>query len=235
MHTTRILAVPTSAALALLLIASPLQAQDESRTVADGGIAVPGWSGQIDASEAARGSTLEDARLAMDGTALHAVTGPAVAYWKDDASAAGDYMVSATFTEPAYMALNNHPHPYGIFVGGQSMGTDQQRYLYCATYGNGTFIVRGFGPEPFQLNGRRGQAHEAINEAAAEGEPVTQEITIAVHGNVVECSVNGSVVGSYPQADVLGEGKLSTTDGIYGIRLGHNTEARVTNLRVMQH
>ena len=52
------------------------------------------------------------------------------------------------------MNLNNHPHPYGIFIAGNDMGTDRQSYLYCAAYGDGTFIVRGFGPAPFQLNGR---------------------------------------------------------------------------------
>ncbi|MEX0892769.1 MAG: hypothetical protein WEB88_11415 [Gemmatimonadota bacterium] len=234
MRTTRT-AVSVTPILALLMAVAPAAAQDESRAVAGGGIAVPGWSGKIDAREAANGATLNDARLAMDGQALHAVTGPAVAYWKDDATASGDYMVSATFTEPAYMALNNHPHPYGIFIGGQNMGTDQQSYLYCATYGSGTFIVRGFGPEAFQLNGRRGEAHDAVNKAPGEGQPVTQQITLAVRGDVVQCSVNGTVVGSYPKADVVGEAKLSSTDGVYGIRLGHNTEARVTGLSVMQH
>ncbi|MEX2611200.1 MAG: hypothetical protein WEA24_14850, partial [Gemmatimonadota bacterium] len=217
MRTTRT-AVSVTPILALLMAVAPAAAQDESRAVAGGGIAVPGWSGKIDAREAANGATLNDARLAMDGQALHAVTGPAVAYWKDDATASGDYMVSATFTEPAYMALNNHPHPYGIFIGGQNMGTDQQSYLYCATYGSGTFIVRGFGPEAFQLNGRRGEAHDAVNKAPGEGQPVTQQITLAVRGDVVQCSVNGTVVGSYPKADVVGEAKLSSTDGVYGIR-----------------
>jgi hypothetical protein len=214
---------------------APASAQDESRSVAGGGIAVEGWSGQIDAREATRGATLNDARLAMDGSALHVTTGPAVAYWKADNTASGDYGVTATFTEPAFMALNNHPHPYGVFIGGQAMGTDQQSYLYCAAYGSGTFIVRGFGPEAFAMNGPRGEPHDAINKAAGEGEPVTQEITLAVRGDVVECSVNGTVVASYPKADVMGEGKLDTTDGVFGIRFGHNTEARVTGLRVVQN
>jgi hypothetical protein len=31
-------------------------------------------------------------------------------------------------------------------IGGNDLGTPQQSYLYCAAYGNGNFIVRGFGP-----------------------------------------------------------------------------------------
>ena len=42
------------------------------------------------------------------------------------------------------MNANSHPHPYGIVIGGNDLGTPQQSYLYCSAYGNGTFIVRGF-------------------------------------------------------------------------------------------
>ena len=52
------------------------------------------------------------------------------------------------------MSLNDHPHPYGIMIAGNDLGTPEQSYLYCAAYGNGNFIVRGFGPAPFQMNGR---------------------------------------------------------------------------------
>jgi hypothetical protein len=224
------LSTPVVATIALALVASAAQAQEEVRTVADGGIKITGWMGKIDASEAGRGLVLEGARLAMDGEAMHVTTGPAVAYWNPANTASGNYTVSATFTEPEYMNLNNHPHPYGIVVAGSNMGTDQQTYLYCAAYGNGGFIVRGFGPEPFQVNGRRPEMNDAVHKAAGQGQPVTQEIAVTVTADQVQCAVNGTVVGSYTKADVVGAGKLSSTDGIYGIRFGHNTEALVTGL-----
>lgn len=220
------------ATLALLAGAGPVMSQDASRSVEEGGVSVPGWTGRIDANEASRGATLDDAKLTRDGDALHAVTGPAVAYWNPANTASGTYTVKATFTEPAYMNLNNHPHPYGVFVGGNEMGTDQQSYLYCAAYGNGSFIVRGFGPEPFQMNGPRAQPHDAVKKAAGAGEPVTQEVAITVTSDEVQCAINGTVVGSYPKADVVGAGKVTSTDGVYGIRFGHNTEAKVTGLAV---
>jgi hypothetical protein len=138
--------------------------------------------------------------------------------------------VKATFTEAKYMNLNDHPHPYGIVIGGNDLGTEQQSYLYCAAYGNGKAIVRGFGPAAFQLNGRGGVANDAIHKAAGAGQPVTQEIAVSVTGDKVECSVNGTVVGSFPKADVVGAGKLKSTDGVYGVRFGHNTEATVSGL-----
>ncbi|HUF26604.1 MAG TPA: hypothetical protein VMM18_06450 [Gemmatimonadaceae bacterium] len=211
------------------------QQMDASRGVAGGGIAVAGWMGRIDAREAGAGMTIENARLASEGTALHVTTGPAVTYWNPANRATGDYTVKATFTEAKYMSLNNHPHPYGIVIAGNDLGTDQQSYLYCAAYGNGNFIVRGFGPEPFQVNGRRGEAHEAVNKAAGPGEPVTQEIAVSVRGDRVECAINGTVVGSYPKADVVTAGRLESTDGVYGIRFAHNTDGTVTGLTMTRH
>jgi hypothetical protein len=112
------------------------------------------------------------------------------------------------------------------------MGTPDQSFLYCAAYGNGTFIVRGFGPAPFQLNGRRAEANAAVHKAAAVGEPVTQEIAISVKGGRVECAINGSVVAGYDKSALVTAGKLKSTDGVYGIRAAHNTDLLVSHLSV---
>ncbi len=203
---------------------------EASRSVAGGGILVPGWSGQIDANAEKAGQTIKDAKLAQESSVLHVTTGPAVTYWNPANKVSGDYTVKATFTEPKYMNLNDHPHPYGIVIGGNDLGTATQSYLYCAAYGNGNFIVRGFGPEPFQMNGRRGEANAAVHKAAGPGEPVTQDIALSVKGSRIECAINGTVVASYDKADVVATGKLKSTDGVYGLRFAHNTDATVANL-----
>ena len=208
---------------------------EASRGVEGGGISVSGWTGKIDAKEEAAGMTLNSAKLAKEGNALHVVTGPAVTYWNPKNKATGDYTVKATFNEPKYMSLNNHPHPYGLMIAGNDLGTDQQSYLYCAAYGNGNFIVRGFGPAPFQMNGPRGAADPAVNKAAGVGQPVTQEIAISVKGGKVECAINNKVVASYDKADLVTTGKLKSTDGIYGVRFAHNTEAMVTGLKLTKN
>jgi hypothetical protein len=211
------------------------QGQDTAKPVAGGGISVPGWSGKIDPNEEKAGQTLNNAKLAKEGDALHVTTGPAVTYWNPANKATGNYTVKATFTEPKYMSINDHPHPYGIVIGGNDLGTPQQSYLYCAAYGNGNFIVRGFGPEPFQLNGRRGEANPAVAKAAGPGQPVKQDIAVSVKGDKVECAINGTVVGSYDKAAVVTAGKLKSTDGIYGIRFAHNTDATVTGLTLTKN
>ena len=133
------------------------------------------------------------------------------------------------------MNLNNHAHPYGIVIAGNDLGTDQQSLLYCAAYGDGRFIVRGFGPESFQMNGRGGEPNAAIHKAEGKDQPVTQEIAMSVKGDKVECAINGTTVGSYDKSALVTAGKLKSTDGVYGIRFGHNTEATVKGLTVTKN
>jgi hypothetical protein len=225
----------TVAVALALFVPSVVAAQDPdaSRVVKDGGISVAGWEGKIDPQEVKAGQVLNNAKLAPAANgALQVTTGPAVTYWNPKNVASGNYTVKATFTESNYMGLNDHPHPYGIVIAGNDMGSDNQSYLYCSAYGNGSFIVRGFGPAAFQMGGRRPTAHDAVNKAAGKGSSVHQEIALSVDADSVDCLINGKVVASYPKAEVVGAGKLQSTDGVYGIRFAHNTDAVVTGLTV---
>lgn len=206
--------------------------QDASRTVEGGGISVSGWTGKIDAGEEASGATLNGSKFASMGSGFHVTTGPAVTYWNPANAATGDYTVKATFDEAKYMNLNNHAHPYGIMIAGSDLGTPTQSFFYCAAYGDGRFIARimaaGAPRGAVYMNGGRGEMNAAINKAAGKDQPVKQEIAVSVKGGKVECAINGTVVGSYDKAAVVGEGKLKSTDGMYGLRFAHNTEVHVS-------
>ena len=81
----------------------------------------------------------------------------------------------------------------------------------------------------------RGEANPAVHKAAGPGEPVTQEVAVSVKGDKVECAINGTVVGSYDKAALVVPGKLKSTDGVYGIRFAHNTDATVTGLAMTKN
>jgi hypothetical protein len=223
----RLICGMTIAVLAVL----PAMGQDASRAVAGGGISVPGWVGAVDARAQKAGQTINDTKMSQQGDTLQVTTGPAASYWNPANTASGNYTVSATFTEAKYMNLNTHPHPYGIFIAGHDLGTDQATELYCAAYGDGRFIVRGFGPAAFQMNGP-GEANAAVHKAAGPGQPVEQKIALSVKDGKVECAINDVTVASYDKASVVADGKLKSTDGIYGIRFAHNTEGTVSGLKV---
>jgi len=206
---------------------------DAARKVPGGGIFASGWKGKVDAAEASNGSALNDSKFEMKGNEITIATGPASIYWNPSDAQTGDYTVSATFTEPQYMSSNSHPHPYGVFIAGNKLETDQASLLYCTTYGNGTYIVRGFGPTTWAPNNnRRPAASEAVHKAAAKGEQVVQEIKMSVKGSRVTCSVNGTEVAGFDKGELTGAGKLESVEGIAGIRVAHNVDVKVTNFKV---
>jgi hypothetical protein len=218
----------------------PAPAQEAASTaIAGGGIKVPGWMGKVDANEEKSGLSVNSAKFVPEGSNIHVTTGPATTYWNPKNVASGDYTVKATFNEPDFMGLNDHPHPYGIVIGGNELGTPNQSFLYCAAYGNGTFIVRGMAPDAtpngtFALGGRRPTANDAVHKAEAQHKPVTQEIAVQVKGDTVSCMINGATVATYPKSEVVGAGKLKSTDGVYGIRFAHNTDGIVSGLTLIK-
>jgi hypothetical protein len=210
---------------------------NDDKPVAGGGIFVSGWQGTVDASSIRQGMAIKDAKFASEGANIRVMTGPAVSYWNPANTASGDYTVTAKFTEPRYMELNNHPHSYGIIIGANKMGTPDANYLYCVVYGDGKALVRGFGgvnPDPTK-NGaplvftlmRDPAANPAVNKAADKLQPVTNTITWSVKGGKAECLVNDKSIASYDSAQLVGTGKLDSLNGHYGIRVTHNVEVLV--------
>jgi len=217
--------------LSVVFVADVAAQEGPSTSVAGGGVLIKGWTGEIDAKEKTAGLTLNSAKLSAEGKGMRVTTGPAVTYWKPKETAKGDDTATPTFTESKYMSINDLPHPYGIMVGGNDLGTANASYLYCAAYGNGSFIFRGFGPAPFQLGGRAPIKNDAVSKAVGVGQPVTQIIAVTVKGDSISCSINNKVVATHTRAEVVGAGKLKSTDGHYGLRFGHNTDATVTDFK----
>lgn len=222
----------TTALLAAVLVApflsgtsSSIRAQDTDRSIADGGIKIDGWQGKIDARAASQGMSITDSRIAMEGDAVHVLTGPASLFWNPANTASGGYSVSATFREPEQ--LYDHPHPFGIFIGGKNLGTDEEQLTYCAAYRNGSFIVRRFnGTAVMNLVPARGtEANPAVNTVSATSDPVVQQVGWNVRNGEADCVINGQVVATLT-ADQLGG--ADGANGVYGLRVSHNVEVFVT-------
>jgi hypothetical protein len=138
--------------------------------------------------------------------------------------------VSATFSEAEQ--TYNHPHPFGVFIGGSDLGSATPSAMYCAAYRNGNYIIRMFsGGKRVDIVGRP-LAHEAVKKAETPKSPVVQEVGWTVKGDAVSCVINGTAVWTGTRADVTGAGKLASTDGIAGIRVSHNSDAMVTGFAI---
>jgi len=222
--------IPLAIALVCLMQGTPAAAQDADRAIAGGGITVAGWTGAVDAPSAAQGRSIKDSKFDKQGDGFHLLIGPAAVYWNPANTASGDYTVKATFNEPK-MAPSNHPHPMGLFIGGSKLGTPDQSLMYCTAYRDGSFIVRRFNGNNVSQVVRK-SPNAAVKKAAGPEDPVTQEIAWQVKGSKVDCLINGTSVASFDKADIVGAGKLESTDGIYGIRVSHNMDLTVTGLKV---
>lgn len=206
--------------------------QDADRVVAGGGINVPGWTGAIDARAATQGRTINDSKFERQGTNYRLTIGPAASYWNPANMATGNYTVKGTFVEPKQTF--DHPHPSGLFIGGNKLGTPEQSLVYCTAYRDGSFIVRRFnGNTATQLV--RKSPNPAVKKAATADESVTQEIAWVVKDGRAECMINGTSVAAIEKADLVGAGKLESTDGIWGIRVSHNMDVTVSNLQMTKN
>jgi len=202
--------------------------QDADKKVAGGGVTVKGWTGKVDSGNR-QGLAITDSKLAPEGSSMRLMTGAAALYWNPANVGKGDFSVKATFDEAKQPY--NHPHPYGVFIGGKGLDGDQPQALYCAAYRSGNYIVRGFsGGKPFGIV-QKPTPNDAVAKGAADA-PVKQEVTMRVSGDKVECTVNGTSVWSATKADVTGAGTLDSTDGITGIRVSHNSDALVSGFAV---
>jgi hypothetical protein len=210
----------------VLLAALPAVAQeqqDADRKVS-GGVTAKGWTGKEDAGNK-QGLTVKDSKLADEGKGLRLTTGPAALYWNPSNVAKGDFTVRATFNEAEQTF--NHPHPFGVFIGGSDLDSAPNA-LYCAAYRNGNYIIRMFsGGKRADVVGRPAP-NEAVKKAETPKSPVVQEVALTVKGDAVSCVINGTAVWTGTKADVTGAGKLPSTDGIVGIRVSHNSDALVT-------
>lgn len=216
--TAALAAVPTTAA-----------AQDADRSVANGGVKVAGWLGRIDRRPLSQGKTVNDSRFVAEGTGYRISAGPAGNFWNPANTASGDYEVMATFKELKMAAT--HPHSFGLFIGGADLQSDNETLMYCIAYGNGTYAIKTFhGAKVTTLV--NGEASDAVRKADANGES-TNTIAWRVRGGTASCVINGTVVKTLQRAEFVAADRLTSTDGVYGIRVSHNLELMVSS--IMKH
>ncbi len=191
---------------------------DPDKLVKDGGVQVKGWMGRTDKPA----QDINTAKFFSMGPALHVTSGPPAIYWNPANVATGDYTVKATFTQTK---APTHPEAYGLFMGGSKLDGDNQNYLYCVVFGTGMFSIKHrYGGEVHNLVERK--ASDAIKKADEAGK-ASNEIAWVVDGDKVACVINGTEVQSFAKADVLGNAKLESTDGVYGIRVNHNLDVHI--------
>lgn len=206
---------------AAVCTAIPLSAQEDMKMDADraiegGGVLAEGWMARTD-----RGQDFEDVRFTDDHGTLEISVGPAIVAYRDEFTGSGDYTVSATIEQ---LSSKGHGHGTGLFVGGADiLGTDQV-YTYFLVRGDGFYIIKTrTGDDTAEV--MPWTEHEAIR--VDEIGTTSNDLAIQMLADDVIFWINGQEVHRAAKADLYHE-------GIYGIRLNHNLEMRISKLMLTQ-
>jgi hypothetical protein len=189
------------------------------RPVAGHGIEVGGWFGRLDDPKESRTGL----KFVTMGTGLHATTGPNMILFDADEDWEGPYTTKATFTmtKPA-----SHQVAYGLFVGGQDLDNDKQRYTYFVIRQDGKFLIKKrTGATTANVAGDWAD-HAAIQKPNAQGSQ-TNELAIQVGRDTVTFLANGQTVATQPA-------KAVDVVGISGLRVGHGLDLQIDGFSVTQ-
>jgi hypothetical protein len=189
------------------------------RPAAGQGIDVGGWWARLDDPKESRTGL----KFFTMGTGLHATTGPTVILYDPDEDWEGPYTTKATLTmtKPA-----SHDVAYGLFVGGQDLDTDKQRYTYFVIRQDGKYLIRKrTGATTANVAGDWTD-HAAIQKPNAQGSQ-TNALAIGVGRDTVTFTVNGQTVATQPRSAV-------DAVGVSGLRIGHGLDVHIEGFSVEQ-
>ena len=199
--------IGTLAAAALVMVPAFAGAQ---------GVQAEGWEHRLDF-----GGDVNDV-LSFDtmGTGVHVTTEGAgfAIFWQPDSMAEGDFAISASFTQ---MEPSPHPNAYGLFLGGDDLAGDGQRYTYFMLRQGGMFLIKQrMGEElPTLVDWT---AHDAVNDLDDQGSSMNT-LTVEASGDTVRFLVNDTEVATQPRSAV-------DTDGITGLRVTHLLNMHIDEL-----
>jgi hypothetical protein len=208
----------------LLLLAAPLAAQakkgakppEADKVVSSGGNLPAGWSARTDT----KGKEAEIHFVAMD-KGYHLTLGPATILWRptDRVEAPLHSVALITQTRPFQQGDG-----YGIFVGGQGLGGDAEKYTCFLIRQDGKFLVtRRDGANTMNLTSTWTD-HPAIVRPNAVGESINR-LEVTIGKNRLAFAVNGKEV-------YTADPRLVDATGIVGLRVDHNLDLRIDEFAI---
>lgn len=186
---------------------------------AGNGIEVGGWWARLDNPKEARTGL----KFVTMGTGFRATTGPTIILFDPNEDWEGPYTTKATLTMTKFAS---HQVAYGLFVGGQDLDTDKQRYTYFEIRQDGKYLIRKRSGSTIADVAGSWADHAAIQKPNASGSQ-TNELAIQVGRDAVVFMANGQTVATHPATaiDVV---------GMSGLRIGHGLDVQIDGFSVSQ-
>jgi hypothetical protein len=185
------------------------------------GQAPKGWKLRVDRSTSASDpDAAGDIKFVTEGGGFHATNPQAAVYWNPSNTASGSYTLKGTFTLTKPSGHNNY---YGLVFGGSELEGAQQSYTYFLIAQNGTWLIKKREGDATP-NVKPKTPNDAVKKPDAGGTS-TNTLEVRVGADKTDFVVNGEVVDSEPKGAVK-------TDGIYGIRVNHLLDVKVSGFGV---
>ena len=198
--------------------ATPPAAASADPARATGGSGVPaGYLGRQD-----NGANTVDVKYTKQGDAWDVETGPQASHimWAPGDTARGSFTASTRIQQ---VANPSHREAYGIFVGGSNLDQPTQKYSYFVVGGTGEYLINTRdGTKVTKI--RDWTASPVIPKRDASGK-ADNKLAIHVAADSVHFLVNDKLVTALPKSQF-------PTDGIAGIRIGHNLHVQATPIRI---
>ena len=182
--------------------------------------APPGFMARVDSNPERTVGNMNDASYTRVGDMWEVRTGPHHLLWTPADTAAGNYTATARIQQ---MEKPEHREAYGVFVGGRNLDRSSQQYLYFVMGGTGEYMIsRRDSTKVTAL--KSWTASDAVPKADTAGK-VDYTLAIRVAADSVRFMVNDTQVAALPKAGL-------PTDGVAGIRIGHNLHLTVQPVRI---
>ena len=199
----------------------PAPAADSDPDRATGGSGAPsGFMARVDSNPGRTPGNIADAKYTRSGEMWDVVTGPHHIMWAPGDSASGSYTATARLQQ---VEASAHREAYGMFVGGRNLDQSSQQYLYFVVGGTGEYMIsRRDSSKVTALKPWTPSA--SVPKADASGK-VDYTLAVRVAADSVHFMVNNSQVAALPKSGL-------PTDGVAGIRIGHNLHVMVQPVRI---
>ena len=182
--------------------------------------APPGFMARVDSNPERTVGNMNDASYTRVGDMWEVRTGPHHLLWTPADTATGNYTATARIQQ---MEKPEHREAYGVFVGGRNLDRSSQQYLYFVVGGTGEYMIsRRDSTKVTAL--KSWTASDAVPKADTAGK-VDYTLAIRVAADSVRFMVNDTQVAALPKAGL-------PTDGVAGIRIGHNLHLTVQPVRI---
>lgn len=186
------------------------------RPVAGNGVEVPGWWGRLDDVK----EPMTGLKFAPMNGGLHATTGPNIIFWDPQQVAMGNYTVKATFS---VTKQPSHEVSYGLFIGGDNLDGDKQKYSYFLIREDGQFLIKKRDGTATSNVAGDWAKNPAVTAMAAGSQK--NELSIQVSKERVSFMANGKEVASHPATAI-------DTNGVVGLRIGHGMDIQIDGFAI---